>query len=235
MGSTAAHKTLRSPSTVPRKYPGAAQCRRKFLRFFPGGFYDDTYLAWERDYKWSAHVRWQEQLERSAFQQLLRREKFREISDAAIRIESRTNLLFSFEKMAIRDAVRSPGGARSFALGLYDFLHGLGTEKQRFESWCEVLRALPRKQTRVLTWPVLTVFGFLAYPQRHIFLKPNVTRKAADLYGFNFQYQSRTAWHTYASLLRFADTTRTDLEDLRPRDRIDIQSFLWVQGSEEYD
>ena len=25
-----------------------------------------------------------------------------------------------------------------------------------------------------------------------------------------------------------------DLRDLRPRDMIDIQSFIWVQGSEEY-
>ena len=25
-----------------------------------------------------------------------------------------------------------------------------------------------------------------------------------------------------------------DLRDLRPRDMIDIQSFIWVQGSDEY-
>jgi hypothetical protein len=25
-----------------------------------------------------------------------------------------------------------------------------------------------------------------------------------------------------------------DQRDLRPRDQIDIQSFLWVQGSDEY-
>ena len=28
---------------------------------------------------------------------------------------------------------------------------------------------------------------------------------------------------------------RRDLRDLRPRDMIDIQSFLWVQGSDEYE
>jgi len=27
---------------------------------------------------------------------------------------------------------------------------------------------------------------------------------------------------------------RRDLKDLRPRDMIDLQSFLWVQGSDEY-
>src|SRR5688572_9321837 len=30
---------------------GPEACRRRFLRFFPDGFADETYLAWERDYK----------------------------------------------------------------------------------------------------------------------------------------------------------------------------------------
>jgi hypothetical protein len=37
-----------------------------------------------------------------------------------------------------------------------------------------------------------------------------------------------------ASLLEFAELIRRDLRDLRPRDMIDIQSFIWVQGSDEY-
>ena len=94
--------------------------------------------------------------------------------------------------------------------------------------------ALPRRQTRVLTWPVVTVVGFIAQPDIHMFLKPNVTREAAKAYGFDFRYQSRPNWDTYASLLEFAETVRRDLRDLRPRDMIDLQSFIWVQGSEEY-
>ena len=31
-----------------------------------------------------------------------------------------------------------------------------------------------------------------------------------------------------------ARTVRRDLRELRPRDMIDIQSFLWIQGSDEY-
>jgi hypothetical protein len=93
---------------------------------------------------------------------------------------------------------------------------------------------LPRKQTRVLTWPLVTIFGFIAQPETHIFLKPNVTRIAARKYGFEFQYHSKPNWNTYAGLLEFAATIRRDLRDLRPRDMIDLQSFIWVQGSDEY-
>ncbi len=212
----------------------AERCTRKFLRYFPEGFKDETYLAWERDYKADAARDWQAVLARPAFEALLQSGRFREIAAQAIRIESRTNLLFSFEKMALRDAVRTSAGARRFAEGLHDVLHGTGTDEERFTRWCDTVAELPRRQTRVFTWPVVTVFGFLAAPMRHMFLKPNVTRIAAARYGVELPYSSRPGWPTYQHLLRLAATVRRDVRDLRPRDMIDIQSFLWVQGSEEY-
>ena len=63
---------------------------------------------------------------------LIKERKFAEIAATAIRIESRTNLLFSFEKMALRDAVSSPAGAKAFALELYDLLHGADAWSMRF-------------------------------------------------------------------------------------------------------
>jgi hypothetical protein len=217
--------------------PGALRGRRKFLRFFPAGFRDSTYLDWEREYKWQTHERWNEALGREEFRRLLRERKFAEVAARAVRVEqrSRHSMIFSFEKMALRDAVKPADGARLFAQGLYEFLHGRSGIRSRFERWVETVAALPRRQTRVLTWPLVTVFGFIAQPDVHMFLKPNVTRAAARAYGFDFAYQPRPSWETYASLLEFAELTRRDLRDLRPRDMIDIQSFMWVQGSDEYD
>ncbi|HEY2913199.1 MAG TPA: hypothetical protein VGK21_07555 [Candidatus Angelobacter sp.] len=215
--------------------PAARRCRRKFLRFFPDGFQDETYLAWERDYKWNANREWERMLDQPVFSRLLREGDYAEVALRAVRVEARTNLIFSFEKMALRDAVKSTAGARMFATGLYDFLYGKRRMQERFDAWCGVVAELPRKQTRVLTWPIVTVFGFLAQPEKHIFLKPNVTRTAAQEYGFPFHYQSRPKWSTYANCLEFAETVRGDLEDMAPRDMIDLQSFIWVQGSSEYD
>ena len=212
-----------------------AFCRRKFLRFFPGGFRDETYLDWERGYKWRAHQEWQSTLHRAEFHSKLSQGKFLEIGAEAVRIESRTNLLFSFEKMAIRDALKSPRGARDFAEGLYALLYGPGSLQTKFARWCVVVAGLPRKQSRVRTWPLATVFGFIAQPETHIFLKPTVTRLAATQYGFDFNYRSGPSWETYSSLLAFAHEVGRDLRDLRPRDLIDIQSFIWVLGSDEYE
>jgi hypothetical protein len=114
-------------------------------------------------------------------------------------------------------------------------LHGSKSDKERFYDWCVVLEALPRKRTRVVTWPLATVFAFIALPSKHIFLKPTVTRAAAKQYDFRFQYKPRLSWDTYESLLKFGGRIHRDLRVLNPKDMIDIQSFIWLQGSEEYD
>ena len=219
-----------------RKRPsGALKSRRKFLHYFPAGFHDQTYIDWERGYKWNAHRQWEELLNRNELRHLLKQKEYNEITARAIRIESRTNLLFSFEKMALRDAVRSREGAQLFSHGLYDFLHGSLSVNERFAGWVETIALLPRKQTRVLTWPLVTVFGFIAQPQMHMFLKPNVTRIAARKFGFDFPYNTRPTWETYSEFLQFGQMVRSEVTDLRPRDMIDIQSFIWVLGSDEYE
>ncbi len=212
-----------------------AAARATFLRLFPGGFSDERYLAWERGYKVEAHRLWLQEIgRRDAFRAALDRGDHRAIADAAVRIEGSRALLFSFEKMALRDAVRSPTGARRFADGLYDWLHGPGGEQARFERWTEVVQSLPRRQTRVATWPVVTVFGSIARPRVHVFVKPVTIKRAAEAYAFDLPYRSRPGWDTYRGVLDLARTARQDLADLGPRDQIDIQSFLWILGSDEY-
>jgi len=208
--------------------------QQKFLRYYPGGFKDPDYLELERAYKWLAHEQWLQSFAQPAFRKAIQAGDFKGIANRAVAIESRTNLLFSFEKMALRDAVKSSAGSKAFAIGLFELLHGGAPLSERFDGWCEVLSTLPRRQTRVLTWPLATVFGFIAQPRVHFFLKPMVTRRAAKNYGYELPYQSRPDWNTYAAVLRFARTVRADIQNMRPRDMIDIQSFLWVQGSDEY-
>ena len=213
---------------------GARRARAKFRKYYRNGFKDQSYLELERDYKWNAHLRWERDLGKKDFRARLEAEEYAAVAASAVVIESRTNLLFSFEKMALRDAVKSAVGARAFANGLFEFLHGDGALDARFDAWCQVLAELPRRQTRVLTWPVATVFGFIAQPSQHFFLKPNVTRRAFEAYGLRFAYSSRPNGETYCELLNLTRNVKRDLAAMHPRDMIDIQSFLWVQGSDEY-
>jgi hypothetical protein len=64
-----------------------------------------------------------------------------------------------------------------------------------------------------------------------------MTSYFAEIVGFVAAHPHnapRPAWGTYRSLLALARTVRRDQSQLRPREMIDIQSFLWVQGSDEY-
>src|SRR5438105_449855 len=107
--------TLRPETDIEK---ARQKCVKKFLYYFPGGYQGKKYIAWERDYKWAAHVAWQEQLNKASFKNLLADGDYTEIARRAVNIESKTNLLFSFEKMALRDAVKTSESARMFAEGL---------------------------------------------------------------------------------------------------------------------
>jgi hypothetical protein len=218
-------------STVERK---RRKCIRKFLYYFPRGYMGKKFVAWEREYKWNAHLAWQEKLNKDEYMRLLQEEDFGEIARRAAQLESKTNLLFSFEKMALRDAVKTESSAKMFSEGLYHYVYGKEKLRSRFESFRDVLVSLPVKQTRVLTWPLQTVFGFIANPANYLFLKPTVTKRAAEKYHYDFKYDSAVNWQTYESLLGFAALVRSDTAKWKPRDMIDLQSFIWVLGSEEY-
>ena len=66
-----------------------------------------------------------------------------------------------------------------------------------------------------------------------MFLKPTVTRDFAQRVGHDFQfaYDSAIEGSVYASLLNLAKTTKQAIAALKPRDNIDVQSFIWVVGA----
>lgn len=174
---------LDSPSTEARpRVQGssasrcAAAARRKFLRIFPAGFADAKYLAWERNYKWEAHRRWEETLNQRELNVVIEQRKYSEVARRAVQIESHESAV-SFEKIRYETLFLRRRVRRLFTMGLYEYLYSERPLSDRFPQWCETVAQLPRKQTRVLTWPVVTVFGFLALPSRHMFLKPMVTER----------------------------------------------------------
>jgi hypothetical protein len=65
-----------------------------------------------------------------------------------------------------------------------------------------------------------------------MFLKPEATKDFATRVGNRFASDYEACLHlpVYESLLNLVDKTTQELQDLRPRDRIDIQSFIWVVG-----
>lgn len=94
----------------PQTSSGAANCRRKFLRAFPKGFRDETYLAWERDYQWKAHQQWEESLNRDAFAALLGKKRFAEIAAPASLLEFADTIRHDLRDMRPSDMIAPAKG-----------------------------------------------------------------------------------------------------------------------------
>ena len=79
---------------------------------------------------------------------------------------------------------------------------------------------------------MVTYLAYLWRPEHHMFLKPEVTKEFAARVGHRFaqDYQPSLKPEIYESLLELADETTGELSSLKPRDRIDVQSFIWVVG-----
>lgn len=214
------------------------QARVSFLREFPGGFEDPTYIGdrqtGERAYKWAAHELFVEELGSGKAEELLSEGRVDDLSTKAVTVVSRVNLLSLYESAAFRDALEDLTAARRFFRTLIGLLKSPAISADVFEPYAQAVCDLPAEKGRVASWAVTTILPYLAQPDRHMFLKPEVTRKAADRLGFELHYDPTPNWVTYEALLRMSEVYRKLLADLGCRDMIDVQSFIWVTGTDDY-
>lgn len=199
-------------------YFGFEGARNRFLRFFPNGFHSAGFAADEREYKLTAKAK----LETTA--PLDEALTSNDLGEAVLRVFQSTNLLSPYEKPRVRDVLLGPSGdafiqaAARLALG------------ETISALSDMDRILaPHASAK---WTVATYLPFLWKPEEHMFLKPEVTKDFAARVGHRFavDYQARLGADVYASLLDLVATTSREIRDLRPRDGIDLQSFIWVVG-----
>ena len=200
------------------KYFGFDGARARFLRFFPNGFHSKGYTDAERDYKIVAKQR----LDKTA--PLEQAVSGSGLGEAILAVFRATNLLSPFEKVRLQDMLRGPT-ADAFIHAAARFALGEGKP-----ALFDMQRAL--KSHESAKWTVATYLPFLWRPEEHMFLKPEVTKDFAARVGHRFasDYEPRLDFVVYESLLDLASKTAAALAELKPRDRIDVQSFIWVVG-----
>ena len=198
------------------------QAISRFLERYPQGFYGEKYFREERDYKVKAHNLMLETLGTEPFEGLVRDKNFDEICKRALRVVNSTNLLFPNEKMDLKDGLVKTGSSQLFSEALYRLLFDSDAIEARFKGFCGALEEIGAAK-----WTTATYFLFLQYPQKHVFLKPMVTQHAAEVSRFEINYRPELNWLTYHRVLEFAEYLRKELAELKPRDMIDVQSFMW--------
>jgi len=69
-------------------------------------------------------------------------------------------------------------------------------------------------------------------------MKPSVTQSAADAFAFELNYSTEINWNSYEKLMRFSQYVSDELsksgDALKPRDMIDVQSFIWSSAPGKY-
>jgi hypothetical protein len=205
------------------KYFGFDGARVRFLRFFPNGFHSEGYTNSERDYKIAAKQRL---VETAPLEQAVDSSG---LGEAILAVFRTTNLLSPFEKMRLQEVLRGPT-ADEFIRAAARFALGEGRP-----ALLRMERAL--KPHDGAKWTVTTYLPFLWRPEEHMFLKPEVTKDFAARVGHRFatDYEARLDFAVYESLLDLVSKTVAELGELKPRDRIDVQSFIWVVGDYKED
>lgn len=200
------------------RYSGFDGARNRFLHWFAGGFQSRDYVAQERKYKLDAKSK----LDLTApLDQATTNSGF---GEAVLSVFRATNLLSPFEKTRLQDVLRGPA-ADPFIRAAARFASGEGQP-----ALLDMQQAL--KPHDSAKWTVVTYLPFLWRPDRHMFLKPEATKDFAERVGHRFasDYEPRLDMAVYDSLLDLTASTEAKLADLKPRDRIDVQSFIWVVG-----
>ncbi len=221
-----------SDLVLPVERLPVSQAIEAFRVRFPLGFQDPAYLGdrttGERNYKVAAHEAWVELLGGEKLRELLDAGEIEAVRERAKRVLGMINLLSQYELMALLDGLADDSAASRFFDMLERLLRAEGDLEPAFQAFLDACEALPRKKGRVFSWPVVTVLPFLALPQAHMLLKPEMTKAAALRLGFDLQYDPTPNWRTYSRLLELARIYFEELASLAPRDRIDVQSFLFV-------
>lgn len=214
-----------------------AECVSRFQRLFPGGFNDPEYLTTdpkkgERHYKVHASQLAQSLLVKSEWSGLASQGRYAEICQRLAKVESATNLLHAFEKIKWHAALKDEGLQKLLADAIFDDIYGTESRISRFDALAKALN----HAEGCAKWTVATYYGFLLEPESRIFIKPEVTKFAAEACGWDLQYDSALNWNTLSraeALAQYLFESLTAL-GMGPRDMIDVQSFIWCINPKSY-
>lgn len=205
-----------------RKVPSIGQLKEDFIKRFPAGFEDPDFLAKERNSKLEASALLGKSLAPAVVAELIDESKYQEVCARARAVVQATHLVDHHETFALNASTREVSNAEDYARGLQELLYGSGEFRPRFEQFVAVLQRLGGAK-----WPIASYFPFIAFPTEHMFLKPEATKAVAASCGVELSYRPTPNWKTYDALQRLVVVLEEQLEDLNPRDRIDLQSFVW--------
>jgi len=220
----------------PRKVKAAPltreQAMERFLGKFNNGFTDAWYRSTHRDQRASQHKALTESLQPDRLRALAVSDP-RAAGDIMLQaLDTQTRPLLSGkgELPRLVDAFSDVTNLPAFLVALADLLEAERPNEKTFEAFVAALGAFSTTKNALVTWPMVTAIPYLAQPDRHLFVRPTSTQRAATLLGFELRFNRKPNWKTYERVLAMGNNL---LEFIKPRsgeDMFDVQAFIAAVG-----
>lgn len=127
---------------------------------------------------------------------------------------------------AMKDEART-----AFVDSLRELLHGGGDYGERFDRFVGAVQLTEKDgKARRPGWPLVTLLPALVHPGDHLFVKPQLLQKQANILGMRIAYQSAPTAAIYREFLGVGRALEGKLRDRgqAPRDLMDVASFVWT-------
>jgi hypothetical protein len=197
---------------------------KRFLDVFEGGFDGESFNRRERLYKQEAVNLLCDSLGKQQLDELIKANRFEEVSARALRIVHKTNLIFRQEIIQFNEALKASEFQFVFALGLRQLLYETTDPELRFNAFTDALT-----QGGIGKWTIATYFQFLLSNGEMMFMKPAVIKSMAETLNVALNYRPEPNWLTYCKMQELAKRVDRELRarGLNPSSGIDVQGFIW--------
>jgi len=192
-----------------------------FLENYNDGFSEKEYINKERNHKIKAKDLAIKLLNKEEYSELLKNNDYNEIIQRALKVINSTTLILSNEKIAIKDGLSSDDAKVEFSELLFNLLYDQDNEKQHFINFSTFLESIAANK-----WTIVSYFQFLIHSNNHMFIKPPLIQNITDIVGYDIKYKLKLNWNTYNRVQKFAKYLKGNINELEPKDMIDMQSFI---------
>jgi hypothetical protein len=209
-----------------------AEAVARFREAFPQGFQDPRYLGEgrerERVGRWrGAHQAYEEALGGGEGERLLAAGDVGALVERALAVEKHVRVLQrkEDERSSLASVLAAPERARAYFAALFPHLSAPAPEQALFEALAAAAGARDAEES---AWSVVTLLPFVARPDVHMVLRPQLTCDVARRLGLELEYDAAPSWRAYQSLLRCTGSLLEKLRELGARDHMDVEAFMYA-------
>lgn len=162
-------------------------------------------------------------------------QKFIEIFGRVISFENNLVLNNRFQAMHWQEDTKTLQEddtlSNKFCNGIYDLLYGKTPEIKRIDGFYQFLKE-NKDRFGLGLWNYLTYPLFVRYPEKHYFVQPKAIEAVARYLGYELKVSRNCSTKAYFDVLKFIYTLAINLQDWKPKDMLDMQTFVWLSAQD---